>query len=394
MFPRPTVEGGGNISPPLLAPQEMKLTFKMFDIEDIKKAGKIEEVLIGPDPAKKDKCPEKYSRKSFRWWFITQYGDANMAWWFDHKEKKIDCKRGQIELCPSTNRKHLQACFHTVDKITWNKVREIIPRGCCVEPSDSVDGSIKYCDKEKTRFQLEYNGKVYRHLEYGNIPGKNEIKSSDLKLLWEYLKENNYDYKKTLCEHPELGSTYARNCRGIAETCQILRDKNKKIEIKKEIIILWGPAGVGKTEKFIREYGPENCSVFNDWKDYKFSSNYDGQKVLIMDEFNPQQQNPNWLWLNMLFDPLVKDIQIKMMPNRLFTSEIIVLTSNTDPRNWHKAMPYSFNQDSFWRRITKIIHVEAEGVGKIDHQSRLFNNEETLFINHATGRSRIENKRG
>ena len=92
-------------------------------------------------------------RKS-SWWITTVY--EGIAWtdiknWMKDNTKMPDVVRaihGGEEVCPKTNRLHMQLAFNTTH-IRWSQMRALLP-GVHIEPARKSFDVVKYCMKKET----------------------------------------------------------------------------------------------------------------------------------------------------------------------------------------------------------------------------------------------------
>lgn len=123
--------------------------------------------------------------------------------------------------------------------------------------------------------------------------------------------------------------------------------------------VLWGASGVGKTHRVIMFY-PED-QIYSCKAGKNCMDRYDGQPVLLLDEFEPDQVNPQELnrWLDKW--PCQLDARYSNKTAR-WTS--VYLTSNTDPNHWYSLYPPTV-QAAVRRRLLeepmgKAFHVEDQ----------------------------------
>lgn len=222
--------------------------------------------------------------------------------------------RWQLELCPSTERLHLQGAVWFTSKRTLAGLRHHFPR-VHWEPMMSQQGSLDYTCKEETRVEGPW--------EIGTPPSQG--KRTD----WIALKQD-LDKGVSLVEVSQQHfPLFIRYSTGI-QKYHLLRH-SRFIRGRPEILIVYGDSGLGKTrtvrEAFPNAYWleqpPKNSALWFD--------GYNGESTIIIDEFF------GWISYNALKRLLdYGQVKVKvhggMVP--LFAHKW-VFTSNTHPSNWY-----------------------------------------------------------
>lgn len=241
---------------------------------------------------------------------------------------------GQQEICPKTGRKHWQ---------------------CYAEFNDSIrpTGAGKMLDCEGAHFEKHRYGKtedmaMYCQKGYTKVEGteftegtmSKQGNRTDLQEVVTMVKENK-SLKEIAKAKPE---TYIRFNKGIAslrETTQTKRDW------KMDVQIYWGEPGTGKT---FRAYEENKESVFfkplSKWWD-----GYDGEKCIIIDDFDPSTMDWSFDYLLRLLDRYPMKVEMKGSSTE-FRSKKIIFTSNFDPSTWFLERK---NRSAFFRRVTETI---------------------------------------
>jgi len=112
--------------------------------------------------------------------------------------------------------------------------------------------------------------------------------------------------------------------------------------------VFWGPTGTGKTR---RAWELGGLDAYPKIPSTKFWDGYQGQKSVIIDEFRGDIGISNLLrW----FDRYPVLVEIKGS-STVLCAELIIVTSNVDPREWYPTLDQLTIQ-ALMRRL-EIIHV-------------------------------------
>jgi len=249
---------------------------------------------------------------------------------------------GQLELCPSTKRYHIQ--FYGV---THKPVR--LPGAKRLMGGDQVhleqrrgshNQAVEYCNKESTRVAGPFC------LGEPILPSGTR---TDLLALKESLDSGSNIH--TIAD--EFFGVFCRYRNSIEAYISLKQDRRSW---PMENFIYWGTAGTGKTRRAYAEATEMGVEVYelpqNDGGTPWFCG-YNGEHTLLIDDFY------GWLkisFLLKLLDRYPMQVQIKG-GMRHFVSKKIVFTSNVEPTKWFKwgeKEPEIYN--AMKRRYTKVIH--------------------------------------
>lgn len=229
------------------------------------------------------------------------------------------------EICPKTNRPHYQ-CYVYYKEARQLKavIKEFKPHH--VEPAKgSPQQNIDYCSKE---------GKFE---ESGSRPTQG--KRTDIELVVQSARDKR-KFKDLVSDHPSTIRYEAHFKRAKS----LFTDTH--IYSKKTILIFWGETGTGKTRKAYTEY-PDLYRVGS----YKWFTSYDGEDVVLFDEFRPE---------NMIFERLLEltdgyPVEVETKGGHaIFSPNTIIFTSNNDPRSWYPDKDMA----PFFRRVSEVHHFE------------------------------------
>lgn len=112
------------------------------------------------------------------------------------------------------------------------------------------------------------------------------------------------------------------------------------------VVVLWGKTGTGKT-RFARNQVGDDQRVWSPG-DYKWFDGYEGQEIVIIDDYRGEYELP--MFLN-LFDRYPMQVPVKggftnWCPKKVY------ITSNVDPNHWYTSDGLSLG--AFQRRLDNV----------------------------------------
>lgn len=248
----------------------------------------------------------------------------------------------QLEEAPTTKTPHYQGyvIFDTDKRLSgvkkiFDRAHWEVRRGTHAEARD-------YCQKEP---------RLAGPWEFGTQPkraGRKKLNLLDIKF-----KIDAGVTPEELWDDPETFALTLRNMRGIREYA---RSKIKHRVTKPQVIVYWGPTGVGKS----RKAHEENPGAY--WKDSgPWWQGYHQQATVIMDEFYGWMPHHDLLKL-LDYYPLHVDVK---GGHEVFNSTKIIFTSNVHPKEWYTTL-YTKHPE-FWgpleRRLDQILFVTSPTSG-------------------------------
>ncbi|AXH75502.1 MAG: putative viral replication protein [Circoviridae sp.] len=218
------------------------------------------------------------------------------------------------------------------------------------------------------------NTKCYLAVARGNLQDNIEYtsKEGDAKAIGHFVKQG--QHLKGIVENHEAGNTlldivendeatYIKYHGGIDKVYGMLdNEKYSKLIRNVSNYIIWGDTGVGKTTSIINKYGIENCFLLTNVDgDNKYFTNYNGESILIIDDFY------SWLHLSVL---------LKILDNQPYQTRglyrsgwarwtEVYITSNEDPDLWYKET-VGEKRKALFRRFKKRIEVSKGNNGTLD----------------------------
>jgi len=251
----------------------------------------------------------------------------------------------QWEKCPETNRVHAQGYIELKKKTRFLKIKRSVLKTDTAHIEKRRGSAIQaaeYCKKEDTR--------LFEGLEWGEISQPHQGQRTDLiafknkigKEPLRYLLDN-FTYE--MARH---GHFYDR------ELAQSRKEQSRGFR-RMDVRVYWGGAGTGKTRSVYEEFGYEVVYTLTiNGKEKIWFDGYDGEKVLLLDDFYGNMCHAFFLRLT---DGHPVRLDVKGTHTyALFTT--VIITSNLNPNLWYRNL-HNLHPDTkvaFDRRITTIKH--------------------------------------
>lgn len=252
----------------------------------------------------------------------------------------ITCFRGQWEYGGKGDKDgklHAQFAICFRDKCRVPQARRILGGQWgsftgWLEPARS-EAIWDYVCKEETRVQSIPG--------YGNLTDDSGHRT-DLDVIYETIA-NGASIYEIMSQFPRQ---FMRNHAAISKLCAMYDKPREYGDISAEI--WWGVTGSGKSHKAFHEYPDAyRKSIPGKWWD-----GYKGQKTVIFEEFNPEEDKELKLpELLKILDKYPYQIEIKGTSCQLKATKFI-FTTNIDPRRWYEGHP---QKPALCRRIQKVI---------------------------------------
>lgn len=275
----------------------------------------------------------KYSRSYVFTCFNTDwsYSEESLA-----ESSVISYVAYQLEKCPTTARLHYQGMVHMSNPRSIKYLKQTFcPDGFYECMRGTLLQAKKYCTKDDTRVDGPW--------EFGSLIS-HQGRRTDLAQLKEDINSGISEFE-LMQEH--FGS-YLKYRSSILAARKLVQHKLRKAKgyIKKDVRIYWGAPGTGKTRSAYEEF-PELFKLDpanNLWWD-----GYDGEDCILIDDFYGQIKHN--VMLNLL-DGYPMRLEIKNGFTTLQATKIII-TSNTNPREWYPNVPEA-PKAAFFRRVSVI----------------------------------------
>lgn len=279
---------------------------------------------MAKDKQKKQRATtEEKQRQSCRWMY-TLY-DLNVTPQDEFPEDIVKFHVYQLEVCPKTEREHVQGYIVFKSNQRFNHLKETYHKGihwesCIGNHQQCYD----YCTKEDTRAEPHI---AYELGDYE--PGKR----TDLQKIQHDLDQGR-DMRTVATEN---FSTWVKYNKAFDKYVALTRaPRSNPVEVH----VYWGEPGTGKTRKAFEENPTAYWKPADKWWD-----SYDGQTTIIMDDYR------NWLSESELLrvcDRYPLMVECKGSHHNFIGNKIII-TSNHHPKDWG----LNWTTTPFKRRITK-----------------------------------------
>lgn len=127
-------------------------------------------------------------------------------------------------------------------------------------------------------------------------------------------------------------ATFVKYARGFAALKAALSVRKMRPDV--EVLVIWGPTGVGKSHWAWNHFPLERLFAWNANSGHQWFDGYAGEEILIIDEFSGEQE---LAFLNRVLDKYPLTVEMKGSSIDAKWTKVII-TSNIDPANWYSSM--------------------------------------------------------
>lgn len=259
---------------------------------------------------------------------------------------KIDYLVCQVEKAPKTGKIHLHAYCQFSQNMRLSALKKINARADWEPRRGTHEQARDYCKKDKSRV----NGPWELGHEK-NQPGKR----TDWAAVSEKIKQG-CTKKQVLLDHPHL----APCVRGIDALLDAHRPE-PPLQRDIRVFFLYGATGMGKTHRAMIAF-PKAFVIKGKYYEGKSFDRYEGQDVLILDEWDPYQWDLTLM--NSLLDKWPCPLQCRYQ-NKDAAWTTVVICSNTRPDQCYQAVN-ALQKATFQRRITFPIEIVSQELPVVD----------------------------
>lgn len=254
------------------------------------------------------------------------------------------------EVCPTSGKKHNQGYVQFFAQTRFTGAMKELNTKCWMKVANGTpEDNEKYCSKDGKFTKLgsfctqgQKLSSIFENYENGNT--LLDIAQNDEKL---FLKHHS----------------------GITKIYEML-DEEKYSNLSRSIdsYIIWGDTNVGKSTSIINKYGRENCYTIQDPEgDNKYWNNYNGQDVIIFDDFY------SWIKLGVMLCILNPEPYRCRALGRTHWARWtkVYITSNQNPEEWY-IETQGEKRKAFFRRFKKCLEVCKGNNGTLHTYAKVF----------------------
>jgi len=246
----------------------------------------------------------------------------------------------QVEICPSTGRRHIQAYVRLRSPKTMVATKVLFSADAHLEMALGSEEQNKiYCSKADTRAPDS------TFVEFGTYDGTKgkKGKRSDIEAVTAAIKDGQ-SVSEVAEKFPEQFLKYHA---GIQALTSQLQTRAQVLEREIHTTILWGPTATGKSHRIRHKISMNALYVLSPGRDPW--GMYQGQNSLLFEEFNPM----SWdlMLMNTTLDkwPLQLDARYS---NKVAKWTEVYICSNSDPLGWYSLDSRTMEKDAFLRRVS------------------------------------------
>lgn len=262
------------------------------------------------------------------------------------RDEQVKYFIGQYEMCPQSERLHLQCYLVFKDPQRWSRVQQILgdADAHCEEQRGSDQDCIDYCSKEDTRFEGPYEFGVRERLGQGT---RNDVRDLINTI------ESGSDLRSIVKQHPVQ---FLKFHKGIDIMLQFRDGEIENKFEQLEVIVYWGTPGCGKTRRAREEAGKFYLVPVPSRGQPVWFDGYLGEHTIVIDDFDG-----SWIDFAMLLR-ILDGYNLERFAKKggfVFKQwKRVFITSNQMPENWYPTKGIGI-PPQLARRITRIEEMEG-----------------------------------
>lgn len=263
---------------------------------------------------------------------------------------------GQLEVAPTTMRRHWQCYFELTTPKTLRQMKTIFGEGHYEKRHGTRDQAKAYCQKEESRVT------PVKNFEFGNWEAGGQGTRTELKEIGELVLAGASAHDCLVHDPATFMKFHGGICKAVGLRAQASAPKWRQVAVD----IFWGETGTGKTRRAVEEN--PNHYILRYAEGATWFDGYDRNSTLILDEFNGQLK---WEMLLQILDGYQMQLWIKGGSTWAYWDHVVI-TSNLCPARWYlekfrsgALQPASWG--AFLRRITRCLHFPAIGEEPVDY---------------------------
>lgn len=257
----------------------------------------------------------------------------------------------QEELSAS-NTKHYQGYLQLSQPKSLKWLKKLIPRAHWELRRGTHEQAEAYCSKDETRISGPYRTSEF-------VPERRGYRSDLEGSARELLSHRNL--ARLASEHPASFVRYHKGFQHLLSTTQGNRTDNVSV------LLFIGPTGTGKTFSAYDRYP----SLYRKPADTRWFDGYDGQEVLLLDDFAGKLSQMRLTYTLQLLDNYPIQVEVKCGHVNLLATKIII-TTNIHPRDWYSWDSRENQYAALMRRFHKVYFFSKQGTPPIRCDLDLF----------------------
>lgn len=234
---------------------------------------------------------------------------------------------------------HLQGYIEFKSSWRFNRVKELLGATVHITPRDGTAAQASdYCAKEDSRVDGPWI--------LGLISQEDQGTRTDLRTMAESLLEHR-DVRAIAFEHPHMYMRYNRGMVQLLAATQKVRSRHEA----PEVILLYGPAGCGKTRYAYDTWGAD---MYRKMSNNRWFDGYFGQRCVLYDDFDGRMSktelNTTLNWTDRY--ELAVETKGGVIP---YAPYIVVITTNLHPHTWYEWENREAQYPALARRFTQVM---------------------------------------